>query len=91
MADLSGITELTFTGLMRGGYKDPVFQLEGVEEMASLVEILEWLASAGGAGITIYGEYDDDAHAAANGVPVGGYYVRTAASGFEGLVKKRIA
>ncbi len=92
MADLTGITELNFTGLMRGAYKDPIFQLEGVEGLASLVEIIEWLAGngGGGGGISIYGEFDDDAAAAAGGVPLNGYYIRTIESGFEGLVKKRV-
>lgn len=91
MADLSGITELNFTGLMKGGYKDPIFELEGVDELASLVEILEWLdGNDGGGGMTIYGEFDDDVDAASGGVPLNGIYVRSAASGFGGLLARRL-
>lgn len=93
MADLSGISELKFIGLMRGAYKDPVFQLEGVDGLASLVEIIEWLdnnGGGGGGGTNIYGEFDDDADAAAGGVPLFGYYTLSVHSGLHGLVKKRL-
>ena len=92
MADLSGITDLNFIGLMRGAYKDPVFGLEGVDELATLVEILDWLSdhAGGGGGMTIYGEFDDDVAAAAGGVPLNGFYTLSIASGFHGLVKKRL-
>lgn len=92
MADLSGITELNFIGLMKGGYKDPIFELEGVDELASLVEILEWLGDHGGdgGGAGPYYVYDDDVAAAAGGVPLGGIYVRSAASGFGGLLAQRL-
>lgn len=93
MADLSGITELTFTGLMRGGYKDPIFRLDGVDDLASLVEILEWLSDnlgGGGGSAGPYDVYDDDTAAAAGGVPVGGIYVRSAHSGFGGLLAQRL-
>jgi len=36
-----------------------------------------------------YGDFNNDTHAAGNGVPVGGYYTLTEASGFEGMVKQR--
>ena len=94
MADLSGITDLNFTGLMRGAYKDPVFGLEGVDELATLVEILEWLGNnvggGGGGSAGPYDVYDDDAAAASGGVPIGGIYVRSAASGFSGLLAQRL-
>lgn len=92
MADLSGITELNFTGIMRGGYKEPVFELEGVTELVRLEEILEWLDDNGGSGggTTIGGEFDDDAAAAAGGIPLNGFYTLSIASGFHGLVKKRL-
>ncbi len=93
MADLSGITELNFIGLMKGGYKDPVFELEGVDGLASLVEILEWLDDndgGGGGSAGPYDVYDDDAAAAAGGVPVGGIYVRSVASGYGGLLAQRL-
>lgn len=73
MADLSGITDLNFIGLMRGAYKDPVFGLEGVDELATLVEILEWLGNnvggGGGGSAGPYDVYDDDAAAASEGCP----------------------
>lgn len=92
MADLSGITNLNFIGLMRGAYKDPVFRLDGVDDLASLVEILEWLGNnaGGGGGTVIHGEFDDDAAAAAGGVPLNGYYTLSAKSGYHGIVKKRL-
>ena len=40
--------------------------------------------------ITISGPYGNDADAAANGVPVGGFYHRSKETGFEGLLAVRL-
>ena len=95
MANLTGLTELNFTGIMQGGYKEPLFQLQGVTELVRLDEILEWLDdnSGGGGGITVGGEYDDDVAAGVGGIALNSYYTLSLTNLWglpQGLVKKRL-